>query len=324
MVSQRELPAHLADDLHDEEPDGSSLESVGDERYLERAWALADGTQLTEAAVVDVFLDDDGEVERIEGSAVQRQEEATDGTLATHQRPRLLSGIRDVQRCDADGRWALGGTGGLFVMDVLNPAELQGGTSPWRTPLVPVLHSAIWPMPDALLSADRPDLGWCESCFGEGVVRRLPARDIPDGVSDSRTRRFLTEVGFPCLDDGELRFLTTVALDEVGFMTNDRPDVAASGYRLGSWLGEEVVLDGATGRVLLSTATGTELLGSSMRQFTILVCLCRLLRDSRMTTVSEHRDARRSIKAWAQEVDPEATACSSWQGALNGDLDDMW
>ncbi|MFJ8363639.1 hypothetical protein [Streptomyces sp. NPDC093984] len=112
--------------------------------------------------------------------------------------------------------------------------------------------------------------------------------------------------------------------DQTGLEPVEPPHSGGAAYLLGHWLTEPVVLEGHTGRILLASAAGPELLGSSLPQFMTLVGLYRMLILSDFPSRSgEGRDARRSVKAWAAEVDPEATASFSWQGALDGHLDDL-
>ena len=89
--------------------------------------------------------------------------------------------------------------------------------------------------------------------FEPGVVRRLPAERLPDGLTDAEARRFLTVVGLPAFEGVEMML---GALDEHGLPQLDTESLPAgvlqgTYYKLGVWGGGEVVLHGSTGRVFL-------------------------------------------------------------------------
>ncbi|MGW7195621.1 SUKH-4 family immunity protein [Streptomyces chryseus] len=308
VTTQRELPM----------PADDESEEVGDERYLEQVWRLADGAGLTEPSVVDVFLDDEGEVDRVIGRAVGTRPDTSSPTHGEAPCPRLPKSVRDKEQVGED-RWVLGGSGGLFALDVLGAEELGEGPSRWHSPLVaPTRRTAIWPMPAELLTPEGPDRAWFASSLGEETLRRLEPAAIPAGVTHTKARANLSTVGFPALGGSETRFLTTLDLDRTGLALTDVPGTDELVYRLGGWLGEEVVLAGDSGRGLVASVTGTELLGSSLRQFMTLVGLYRTLRRSEFPTRYEERDARRSVEAWAQQIDPAAGPSKRWQAAFEG------
>ncbi|MFF1319398.1 ATP-binding protein [Streptomyces chartreusis] len=311
VTTQREMPL----------PTDDEVEEPGDERYLERMWKLTDGTELMTPSVVDVFLDNDGEVDRVVGRAVDLHPVTSEPAHPELTCPQLPRSVRDTAQAD-DDRWVLGGSGGLFALDVLEAKDPGAGRSRWPSPLVaPTRRAAVWPMPAALLAAEGPDRSWFASCFGEEALRRLEATAIPAGVVHPQTHATLTGIGFPALDGGEPRFLTTVALDRTGLETTEPLGHHEPGYRLGTWLGEEVVLGGESGRVLLASVAGTRLLGSSLRQFMTLVGLYVMLRRSEFPTRHEERDARRSLAAWSQQIDQPVGTSDPWKAAFDGELD---
>ncbi len=131
-----------------------------------------------------------------------------------------------------------------------------------------------------------------------------------------------TGIGFPALDDGsEPKWLTTVDLDQTGLEPLDAPGHTEPAYLLGYWLGEKVFLGGDSGRILLASAVGVRLLGSSLRQFMTLVSLYISLRRSEFSTPYEEEDARRSLAAWARHIDQPAGSSRSWTAAFDGGLD---
>lgn len=84
-----------------------------------------------------------------------------------------------------------------------------------------------------------------------------------------------------------------------------------------------MLLDGTTGAVLQDgeTGYGTTTLASSLRQFCILIRLyCELL-ISNFNTPHEYRDARNSVRSWADEIDSAVTDADHWEQVFDGDLD---
>lgn len=110
-------------------------------------------------------------------------------------------------------------------------------------------------------------------------------------------------------------------LDRSGLEPVDVPDHVEPTYRLGGWLGEDVVLGGDSGRVLLASVAGVQLLGSSPRQFMTLVSLYVTLRRSEFSTRYKEENARRSLTDWARQIDQPAGSSPSWTAAFDGDLD---
>ncbi|OEJ42956.1 hypothetical protein AR457_01380 [Streptomyces agglomeratus] len=311
VTTQRELPL----------PADDESEEAGDERYLEQVWRLTDGAGLGEPSVVDVFLDDEGEVDRVVGRAADTRPDAPSPTRSELPCPRLPKSVRDKEQAGGD-RWVLGGSGGVFALDVLGAKELGEGQPRWHSPLVaPIRRAAIWPMPAALLTAEGPDVAWFARSFGEETLRRPEPTGIPAGLTDTKARATLTAIGFPALHRSEPRFLSTVTLDRTGLETAGVSEAHEPVYRLGDWLGEEMVLAGDSGRVLVVSVAGTQLLGSSLRQFMTLVGLYRTLRRSEFPTRYEERDARRSVETWAQQIDPPAGTSNPWRAAFGGELD---
>ncbi len=177
-------------------------------------------------------------------------------------------------------------------------------------------------MPAALRPAEGSDHSWLATAFGDGRLRQLERSAIPAGVVHSQTLATPTGIGFPALDDGsEPKWLTTVDLDQTGLEPLDAPGHTEPAYLLGYWLSEKVFLGGDSGRVLLASAAGVRLLGSSLRQFMTLVSLYITLRRSESSTRYEEEDARRSLAARARHIDKPAGSSRSWTAAFDGDLD---
>ncbi|SEC05728.1 SUKH-4 family immunity protein [Streptomyces sp. KS_5] len=293
----------------------------GDDQVRERVWRLSDGEELLEPRVVHQFISDEGDVERTVGSALESRRYVGSPGAGGLDWPGLLIARSGAEQA-SEGRWVAYGSRGLYAFDVLHPEELTAGPGFWQRSLVPSPPpTSPWPLPSPVAEQGRALDAWFTTTFGDQALRRLPSTGLPAGLTDPQARATLTETGFPALDGTAPAFLTTIALDRTGLQPYDSPERS---YLLGHWLTEPVTLDGRTGRVLLTSAAGTALLGSSLPQFVTLIGLYRLLLQSDFPARSDEAwDARRSLKSWAHETDPEATASRSWQGALDGRLDDL-
>ncbi|MFF4212713.1 SUKH-4 family immunity protein [Streptomyces sp. NPDC001796] len=315
VFSQEELEAPLADDLDD----------WGDDQVRERIWRLSDGEELLQPRVVHQFIGDEGDVERTVGSALESRRYVASSGAGRPDWPGLLIPRSGAEVAD-DGRWVAYGPRGLYAFDVLHPEELTAGPGVWQRSLVPSVRStALWPMPRPVAEQGEELNRWFADTFGDRALRRVPVADLPAALTEPQARAIISKVGFPALGGGTApAFLTTVTLDQTGLEPVELPHSSGAAYLLGHWLTESVVLEGRTGRILLASAAGPELLGSSLPRFMTLIGLYRMLILSDFPFRSdEGRDARRSVKAWAGEVDPEAAASSSWQGALDGHLDNL-
>ncbi|MFG2274979.1 SUKH-4 family immunity protein [Streptomyces chartreusis] len=311
VFSRQEIEAALPDPRYD----------WGDDQVRERVWRLSDGEELLEPRVVHQFITDEGGVERTLGSALDSRRHVDSPGAGGPDWPGLLIARSGAERA-SEGRWVAYGPRGLYAFDVLHSEDLTAGPGFWQRPLVPSPPStSLWPLPAPVAEQGRALDAWFTTTFGDHALHRLALSGLPDGLTDPRARATLAETGFPALDGTVPAFLTTIALDRTGLEPYDSPERA---YLIGHWLTQPVILDGRTGRVLLPSAAGTEHLGSSLPQFMTLIGLYRLLLQSDFLARSdEARDARRSLKAWAREIDPEAAASRSWQAALDGHLDNL-
>ncbi|MCT9079505.1 SUKH-4 family immunity protein [Streptomyces fulvoviolaceus] len=314
VFSQEELEGALGDGQND----------WGDDQVRERVWRLSDGEELLEPRVVHQFISDEGDVERTVGSALASRRYVGPSAANRPDWPGLLTTRSGAEAAD-EGRWVAYGSRGLYAFDVLHPEALTPGPGVWQRSLVPSFRStALWPMPTPVAEQGEALNTWFTTAFGGHALRRLPVADLPTDLSEPRARTILSDTGFPALDGTAPAFLTTVAIDQTGLARIGGPDSPEASYLLGHWLTEPIVLEGHTGRVLLASVTGTELLGSDLSLFMTLVGLYRLLRLSDFPLRSDEGwDARRSVKAWARVIDPEATASSHWQGVLDGRLDNL-
>ncbi|MFE0520458.1 SUKH-4 family immunity protein [Streptomyces sp. NPDC058954] len=314
VFSQEELEAALA----------GEADEWGDDHTRERVWRLSDGRELLEPRVVHRFVDDEGHVTRTVGSALATRRPNSEPSVERPDWPGLLMARSAAEPADHE-RWVGYGPRGLYAFDVLHAGELTNGPGVWQQPLLPMSGAtALWPLPSPVTDGGEALTAWLTSTFGEHTLRRLPASEVSSELAESQARKVLCETGLPALDGSAPVFLTTVPIDQTGLEPFVDPRSPGSFSLLGHWLTQPVVLDVRSGRVLLVSAAGNELLGSSLLSFLTLVGLYRQFLMSQFPVQSaEGRDARRSVKAWAKEVDPEAAASSSWQAALDGQLDKL-
>ncbi|UQA95490.1 SUKH-4 family immunity protein [Streptomyces halobius] len=288
------------------------------EQYVERAFTLDDGIEVGTETVVRVPHTQD-----TTSPPTEFQEDAARPAPRT---PDINRRTKPAGR----GRWVVGGQGGLYAVDVLHTADSETGrwgTGPY---LGPVTSAATWQCPDEALAENAPSQSWLEKVFGTGSCRTIGDAALPDGLRNTAAREFLTTVGMPYLT-GQIPFLSTLPLDEQGLLEFVWPDDAtepeADGpfYRLGSWMGGAVVLDGSSGSVLQDTESGysTVLLASSIPQFLTVLGLYCEYRMSWLPTLAEALDARWSLREWAEDIDPATETGDHWDEVFEGDLDDL-
>ncbi|WP_310723674.1 SUKH-4 family immunity protein [Streptomyces sp. N2A] len=287
------------------------------EQYVESCFALDDGVEVDAKAVVRIPYNQE---------PPELPEFQADAGLPPPRTPGDYRAIKPA----GPGRWVVGGQGGLYALEVVDAAGPAIGR--WRDgPLLgPVTRSATWQCPQEALSDGGPSRAWLERMFGGGSCRRLSENELPDGLHNASAREFLSVVGMPYLT-AQIPFVTTLALDEEGLQEyewpDDAPEPEAEGpfYRLGSWMGAVVVLDGAGGAVLQNGESGysSVLLANSLQQFFTLLRLYCEYRTSWLPTVAEVLDARWSLREWAEEIDPATETGDHWDEVFEGDLDHL-
>ncbi|WP_217208496.1 SUKH-4 family immunity protein [Streptomyces sp. AC550_RSS872] len=159
-----------------------------------------------------------------------------------------------------------------------------------------------------------PTTDWLTDIFGSAAVRRFPQETLPDTLTDSNARAFLSDVGFPCVTG--LLELDTTSLDDTGLtpVTEPfgKPDETESTYfSLGSWQGARLLLDGRDGRVQQDGWSGIEdePAGSSLAQFVAMVRLYFWWRASWWSI----EDTESDLRHWLDLIDPEAYQTQGWQ-----------
>ncbi|MFE0381311.1 SUKH-4 family immunity protein [Streptomyces inhibens] len=287
------------------------------EEYVERVFTLDDGTEVGTERVVRIPHTQD---------TPRLAEFQEDATLPAPRTP-------DVNRCirpAGPGRWVIGGQGGLYAVDVVASADSETGVWGGGPYLGPVTRAATWQCPEEALADDAPSKSWLERVFGTGRCRTIADTELPDELRNPTAREFLSTIGLPYLN-GQTPFLSSLPLDEQGLpefeWPEDAPDPKADGpfYRIGSWTGGAVVLDGSSGAVLQDTASGysTVLLASSLPQFATVLRLYGEYRISWLPTLAEALDARWSLREWAEEIDPATETGDHWDEVFEGELDDL-
>ncbi|MGP4002252.1 SUKH-4 family immunity protein [Streptomyces sp. 8N706] len=287
-----------------------------DELYVERAFRLDDGTEVGTVSTVRIPHDQD---------TATPLEFDEDTALPAPRTPNIDWPIKAA----GPGRWLIGGEGGLFAVEVPQSAW-ESGTWADGPFLGAMTAAAPWLCPEEALAQDAPSQAWLEKQFGNGSCRTIRDTALPDGLRDEAARSFLSTVGMPFLPD-QIPFFTSVDLDEQGLAEFEWPEHApepgAEGpfYRLGTWTGGAVVLDGSSGSVLQDTESGysTVLLASSLAQFFTVLRLYHEYRMSWFVTKAEASDARWSLREWAEEIDVGTADGDHWDQVFDGDLDNL-
>lgn len=228
-----------------------------------------------------------------------------------------------------NGDWLIAGpTGPFAVMTDTEPSDSPDLLAVPEPFVGPITTAAEWVCPTPALTQTGPSRSWLEAAFGEHACRVLQDSQLPAALTAEGARHFLTTTGLPALSD-QLPFMSTVDLRESGLVEalwaedSQEPESGGPFYILGEWTGGKVLLDGTTGAVLQDgeTGYGTTTLASSLRQFCILIRLyCELL-ISNFNTPHEYRDARNSVRSWADEIDSAVTDADHWEQVFDGDLD---
>ncbi|MEU2787694.1 SUKH-4 family immunity protein [Streptomyces sp. NPDC007100] len=297
-----------------------------EEWFEERLWRLDDGTPLGDAVQVALYYDDDGDVERAVGRVFEPVEVPEE--LDSRPVPRAPSSSSCLAAA-ADGTLVYGGQGGVFVLGAPDQARVVSAPR-WRSrPLLGAHNRAeAWPMPVAVRAGNQPAQEWYENAFGEGTCRIASRDDLPAGVTHPDTVRFLTEVGLPDFE-GALPYVSFVSPQALAEVTDPAvlPPAAGPGpfFHLGNWARGGLLLDGTSGRVHTTYAVdGAEerLLSGGLRQLCTLLALSTLRVQSDFTVWAEEVDAKRSLRAWAQRIDPLSSSHPHWAAVLSGHWDD--
>ncbi|MEV0094364.1 SUKH-4 family immunity protein [Streptomyces sp. NPDC050738] len=163
--------------------------------------------------------------------------------------------------------------------------------------------------------AARPTTRWLEAVWGQDVIRRIAPHALPAGISDPETRRFLSEIGFPCVRGFlELDTSTWTGADwhPVDWPAERTDPLPGSGpyFSLGKWQWAELLLDGSTGFVVHdnSSELGDGLAASSLQQFVVMARLYYWWYAS-----DWYVDVMSDLRSWLAEIDLTAYEGHCWQ-----------
>ncbi|MEV6568791.1 SUKH-4 family immunity protein [Streptomyces kronopolitis] len=313
VASQQEIDE---DDLDDEvDPDA-------DWYAVERVWTLDDGTPLGDAVQVQLSYGEDDEPDQADGRAFEPVAEPDEAEEVPS--PRTPSASTCLVKA-VDGVQVHGGSGGLYALRVLDPTRVTAKPS-WRARplLAPHNTAAVWELPEAARTEGTAARAWYEDVFGPGSCRIVPPDALPDGLVHPASVRFLTEVGVPDLD-AEFRHLSFTRPHATG--PTPLPSAAGAGpfFRMGHWVRGDLLLDGTSGRLYVTEVgdgDADHLVSGGLREACTLLALAVQCRESAFTVRAEELDARRSLAAWAQAIDPVAASHPHWTAILSGHWDD--
>ncbi|QOV35154.1 SUKH-4 family immunity protein [Streptomyces ferrugineus] len=217
-----------------------------------------------------------------------------------------------IRRGTRSGRHiALATTDGVCVVEINQNAGHENAPGLLKRLVATDTQLARADLPAQTLA---PTTDWLTDIFGSAAVKRFPQETLPDTLTDSNARAFLSDVGFPCVTG--LLELDTTSLEHTGLhpVTEPfgKPDETESTYfSLGTWQRARLLLDGRDGRVLQDGWSGIEdeLAGSSLGQFVAMVRLYYWWRASDWSI----EDTESDLRHWLNLVDPQAFQTQSWQ-----------
>ncbi|MFC9237427.1 SUKH-4 family immunity protein [Streptomyces decoyicus] len=273
------------------------------------------------------------------GPSPQPYEETAEGIPVSRSWPRSETAppVRNIlgsahpfrSKPQSNGEWLIAGPTGPFAVAMDTEPRENPRLSAMPEPFVgPLTSPGEWACPAPALAQDGPSQSWLEATFGRHTCRVLEESRLPAGLSEETARHFLTTTGLPALPD-QLPFMSTVDLQESGLVDvpwpedTEQPQRDGPFYALGEWTGGTILLDGTTGAVVQDGSTGyaSTTFATSLRQFCVLIRLYHELLISNFNTPHEYRDARNSVRAWAEEIDAAVPDADHWEHVFDGDLD---
>ncbi|MFI8233116.1 SUKH-4 family immunity protein [Streptomyces sp. NPDC085900] len=262
-------------------------------------WELDSGKPATDPGDVP---EAPGSITADQGLHGWRPAGAADGCVDLPRMPRYVR--RAVRTGD---RAVMSSSDGVFAIGIHSSSPDGAPTEVLKRLLPTNTTVATTDMPTGAVHASTE---WFEQVWGTAVLKRLAEDSLPSDLVDADARGFLTEVGFPCLT-GFLE-LDTLDLSATG-LTPVPGSVADKGtsFRLGTWQGAQLLLDGTTGKVLQDGSSGIDdpLAGTSLRQFVTMVRLYYWWYASDWPV----EDAEADLRAWLARIDADAYATQSWQ-----------
>ncbi|WP_079077897.1 SUKH-4 family immunity protein [Streptomyces sp. CdTB01] len=262
------------------------------------AWELDSGNPVTEPEDAPAAP---GSIAADQGLHGWRPAGAADGHVDLPRMPRYVR--RAVRTGD---RAVMSSSDGVFAIAIHSSASDGAQTDVLKRLLRTETRVATADLPP---DATHPSAEWFEQVWGTTVLKRLAEDSLPSDLVDEDARRFLTEVGFPCLT-GFLE-LDTLDLSATGLTPPGPPADKDRCFRLGTWQGAQLLLDGTNGKVLQNGSSGIDdpLAGTSLRQFVTMVRLYYWWYASDWPV----EDAEADLRAWLARIDADAYAAQSWQ-----------
>ncbi|CAM5555705.1 ATP-binding protein OS=Streptomyces viridochromogenes OX=1938 GN=ACM01_30790 PE=4 SV=1 [Streptomyces viridochromogenes] len=309
-------------------PDGSTVTSCTRDGH-EQTWDAATGRLLSRTGDLTGAEDSVAEEATPTSPAPARWEAETSWNLVrvtavgNPSTPRVIQAPKADEVACAGNLIVIGGTRGIYAIE---PNADYVEDSP--LPALPALtwYTEVTPRPYDE-AACRPTRDLVLDVFDAGIAPLLTEDQLPAGLTHKPTRRFLTETGFPAVSN--FLSLNTHNLAETGFIehtwegTKDFETPVGDGpfYELGTWIGGVLLLDGPTGRVLRQSRKnavdgdrpGDPLAGTSLAQFTAMVCLQWKYMMAYVTDGGlDGDDLIEELKTWLAGIDPAAAATRNW------------
>lgn len=226
----------------------------------------------------------------------------------------------------------LGGVGGLFAVEPAAGEPFAGTTSSEVRPL-----SGPYVAANETTPVDAPPPGPADliELYGADAFRKFGEGDLPAGITDPATRRTLTDIGLPAVDESGMAIYPwgwagrlPEALDEVSWPSGiSGPEETGPLFQIGLWMGGDLVIDGHSGHVLrIPTEPDEEHLAalpaaSSLESFLTLLGLW--VTGLRLKAVIEDDDElyllRQHVQSAQLLVDETGAEAPAWSYAFLND-----
>ncbi|MFI5754501.1 SUKH-4 family immunity protein [Streptomyces sp. NPDC051569] len=225
----------------------------------------------------------------------------------------------------------LGGTGSVHAVR-MDPEWAATHTAPKALPQVDP-YGRVTPRPcdEEVRHASRARL---TAVFGSENVPVLSDDRLPAGLTHRSTRDFLTHTGFPAVSG--FYSLDTVNLGVTGLREEpwqgtrsyETPQGDGPFYRLGTWIGGDLYLDGTTGQILRQATgdspdaawPGDPFVGATAAQFAAMVALqWEYMLAYTQSGGADSADVLTELGAWLSAIDPAAASSRSWQHVQEAD-----
>ncbi|WP_274915601.1 SUKH-4 family immunity protein [Streptomyces sp. WZ-12] len=221
------------------------------------------------------------------------------------------------------------GDSGLFAVRPQPDVDPDDLHQPYVRQLLGALTAAG---PTTPANAPAPSPQDLAAIFGaDAYVTTAPER-LPDDLTDPTARRVLTETGLPAFDDQGIALDPSAPdfLDEVSWAEGfpEEPDETGPFYRIGIWMGGDVVVDGPSGHVLRcpgyaddTIAEGGALVATDLEHFLTMAAL--FVTGRRILMSLDSRDEahllRQHIEDALFEVDWECSDAGAWVYPLHNE-----